>query len=979
MFPKRPDHINPMAFIFSLFKLWVVFGLTLFIFLTTSLTIFAQKSLNLYQLPLKGLSDVEVRSIYQDHDGFLWFGTVNGLNRFDGHNYLQFHYEEDNPGSLSSNQINTIIEDADQNLWIGTKYGLNKFNRNNHTFIRYLPTGEDSSSIPGKNIKVLFVDQEQQLWIGTNAGLSKYLPKENHFVNYFHQENNPNSLGGNSLNQIIQDSKGRLWIGTNYSGVSVFEPKTGQFINYRHETDKPGSLSGNTIISLFEDSYQNIWIGTIRSGLNRFDEDSHTFKRYNQGPHHGSIATNSIYSIMENMDRDLIIGGMQGGMSIYNRTTDTFIRYNTKGKVNLKGNTASVLTDFTTKDKQILIATSNGGVNIYDNYPSNFTSFQHSPGDEKSLSLDHVTAVLQDKKNKVWIGTDGGGINLFDQQKGQFSQFLKSDNAGGLMDNTVLSIATTRQENTLLLSTQFHGLVLFDVEKKSFVPLKLSSPPSDDFVAHTIWNTQNGNTWLGAETGLFLLEGGTNNGQIVQIPNIDKPVHCILEIAGTILAGTDGGLYKIKPTSEFQTVWLPLPKQSKSEAVSQEAVLCLSQNGEGILLGTKNQGIWLLEKGHYYRLSGDHPSQSKITNISWTNKEIWFTTDEGLYRGTLDKRNLEINITGHYTTADGLTGNHFSRGSLKKLQSGHFLIGGIRGLNLFHPDSLQTNPLEPPIVFTDLYIDNKKIPQGTPNLLEKDINEITRIALLEGSNDISLEFSSLNFIKPEKNQYAYKLEGYEKEWIYTSTSKATYADLPPGKYTFKVIGSNNDGVWNQEGKSIDIVVKSTFWKGLSLPLTIAGALLAGLGIAFFARKKKQQISPDAGKATSPVDTNLFELPSEENKGSEDFINKARAIVISNLQNEEFDVNMLCRELGTSRSQLYRKFKEQDGHTVSSFIKEIKLSRAEHLLQNSELSITEVGQLSGFKSASHFTKSFQARFGITPSEYHRKHKTNHTIS
>ncbi|GAB3645966.1 hypothetical protein GCM10028791_05070 [Echinicola sediminis] len=913
---------------------------------------------------------MEVQAIYQDHYGFLWFGTSNGLNRFDGHEYLQFHHDENDPKSLSSNQINTIIEDAQQQLWIGTKYGLNRFDRDNNTFTSYLPVSNDSSALPGKNIKVLFLDQSQNLWIGTNQGLSKYQADKDHFINYFHQENNPNSIVGNSVNQIIQDSKGRLWIGTNYSGVSLYEPDKDLFTNYRHEAGNPNSLSGNTIISLFEDSYQNIWIGTIRSGLNRFEEHSKTFKRYSQGAHRGSIATNSIYSITENMDRDLIIGGMQGGMSVYNRTSDTFIRYNTKGKINLKGNTASVLTDFTTKDKQILIATSNGGVNIYDNYPSNFTSFQHSPDDESSLSIDHITDILQDSKGRIWVGTDGGGINLFDLEKGLFTPYLKQDLPGKLMDNTILKISETQEEDILLLGTQLHGLVRFDVKRERFEPIAIDLPASEELLIHDILNDSKGNTWIGTEGGLFFLAAKNKNSKTIPVPGINSPVHCIVEEGDHILIGTDNGIIKTKPGADFSIERSPLPQQSES---NKAIVLGIAPKGRAVLLGTKNDGFWLLEEGQYVQLEVPKLNLSKISNLHWQDHEIWFSADNGLYRGQLDRKKAKINITGHYTTADGLAGNHFSQGSLEKTRNGHFLIGGINGLSLFHPDSLKTNPHEPSIAFTNLYINNKKIQQGTAGLLEKDINATTSITLPDGSNDITLEFSSLNFIKPDKNRYAYRLEGWEEDWNYSHNHKAAYVDLPPGKYTFRVIGSNNDGIWNNEGRTIDIIVKSTFpWLATGVIATAALAIGLILFLWVWRNRKKKTPSPLPVK-TNAIDDKLSLIPEVKKENPDEFINEARAIVIANLQNEDFDVNMLCRELGTSRSQLYRKFKEQGGYSVSTFIKEIKLSRAEHLLQKSELSISEVSQLSGFKSPSHFTKTFQSKFGLTPSEYSGKHK------
>ncbi|WP_186754145.1 two-component regulator propeller domain-containing protein [Echinicola salinicaeni] len=961
--PSNPLYQKTLGFL----RLWY------WLFLSSLLShhSFAQKPLNLYQLPLEGLSDVEVTSIYQDHYGFLWFGTANGLNRFDGQEYVPFVHEDTHTNSISSNQINTILEDKQNQLWVGTKYGLNRFDRDTHTFKRYMPAPTNPHSIPGKNIKVLFLDSKGNLWIGSNNGLSKYNAELDQFKNYYHKEDNPNSLSGNSVNQIIEDSKGRLWIGTNYSGVSLFEPREGTFTNFKHIPNDPKSLSGNTIISLFEDSYKNIWIGTIKNGLNRFDKNTKTFKHYTQGAHNGSLATNSIYSITENMDRNLVIGGMQGGMSIYNRKTDTFVRYNTKGQINLKGNTASVLTDFITKDNQILIATSNGGVNVYDNYPSNFTTFRQHSQNEKSLSIDHITTVLTDDNGRIWIGTNGGGLNEFDPEKEAFTHFLKSNEKGALMDNTILSISQINSANQLLLNTQLNGLVLYDVQKQVFTSINLSLPEQNKNISSVIVDGKN-QVWFTTENQLLKLKKLSAAPEKIISLNEDQDLFSSLieKQEGQILAASNRGIYQINNKKE---VFYPFPKSEDKKL--KGPVISMSEDDQGaIWLNTKESGIWKLSKGEYYKINSQILTKHPISNLFFSNDELWLTADKNLYHCEIQKDSLTILNT--YTSSDGLSGNIFSKGAVAQYQNGQVLLGSLGGLSIFHPDSLQSNPNIPPIVFTNLYIDSKKIPQGTKGLLEKEINEIDGIALPQSKNNFSISFASLNYVKPEKNQFAYILEGYDKDWTYTNDGSASYVDLPPGNYTFRVKGSNNDGLWNQKGKSINIEVPN---KGFNLGylLGIIPLVLVGAGVVFYIWKKNKVKVHHTASPLKPNPDTADEESKLETTGTgepEDFFEKVRTIVLSNLQNEDFDVNMLCKELGTSRTQLYRKFKGHEGETVSSFIKEIKLNRAHQLLSKGELSIAEVHQLSGFKSASHFSKSFQSRYGKTPSDFLNFHKT-----
>ncbi|UCS93905.1 helix-turn-helix domain-containing protein [Echinicola marina] len=939
----------------------------------------AQKPLNLYQLPLEGLSDVEVTSIYQDHYGFLWFGTANGLNRFDGKEYIPFTHEDTRENSISSNQINTILEDKQNQLWVGSKYGLNRLDRNTRTFKRYMPESTNSNSIPGKNIKVLFLDSKGNLWVGSNNGLSKYDPELDQFKNYYHKEDDPNSLSGNSVNQIIEDSKGRLWIGTNYSGVSLFKPEEGTFSNFKHDPNDPNSLSGNTIISLFEDSYKNLWIGTIKNGLNRFDENTNTFKHYTQGAHRGSLATNSVYSITENMDRNLVIGGMQGGMSIYNRKTDTFVRYNTKGQINLKGNTASVLTDFITKDNQILIATSNGGVNIYDNHPSNFSTFRQDQKNENSLSIDHITAVLSDENGRIWIGTNGGGLNEFSPERETFKHFLKSNKKGALMDNTILSIAMIKGSNQLLLNTQMNGLVVFDIKNQEFTPINLPISEQNLEISSVLVDDKNA-IWF--TTSYRLLKLNDINAVPEEIINLkeesqDSFSSLILDQKGHIWAACQKGIYQINGNELNQQQFYPFPN-TKNQNIKSPIISMAEDTKGNIWLTTKETGIWKLYNGAFRKINAPLLESQLISNFFFRNDDLWMTADKNLYKAHLKGDSIAIQKT--YTSADGLPGNIFSKGAIAQSQNGNYLLGSLGGLSTFHPDSLLSNPHIPPIAFTDLYIDNKKIDQGTKDILEKEINQTDKITLPQGSNDFSISFASLNYIKPEKNQFAYRLEGYDKDWIYGHDSKASYVDLPPGIYTFKVKGSNNDGLWNQKGKTIKIEVQHNGFN-LGSPLGLTALILIGAGVVFFIRKNKWTKAQHTSTPSKTDDTITLppQAETKDTEETEDFLEKIKDIVLSNLQNEAFDVNMLCKEIGTSRTQLYRKFKEYNGETVSSYIREIKLDRARQLLSKGDLSIAEVHQLSGFKSASHFSKSFQSKYGKTPSDFLTFHKTKNSNS
>lgn len=916
---------------------------------------YAQHKIHLHQLPTEGLSDPGITAIYQDHQGFLWLGTQHGLNRFDGYDYLVFNHSGEDASSLSSNQINTIIEDSQNRLWIGTKYGLNVFDRQTKTFKKYLPATDKPHAIPGKNIKVLFVDHQNNLWIGTNEGLAKFREETDDFLVYKNLPNEPNGLSGNDINTLVEDHLHRLWIGTNYAGISLLNPETGQFRSFMNQNNNPYSLSGNTVISIFEDSYQNIWVGTLQEGLNKYDTKTNQFKRYLSNDSKQSIATNSIYSISEDMDRKLVVGGMQGGMSIYNRQSDTFIRYTTKGHINHRGNTASVLTDYMNEDKQLLIATSNGGVTIYDNFPSQINAYQSIPGSSNSLSINHISSLIEDQGNSLWIGTDGGGLNHLDLQTGEFVHYLKNSQKGALPDNTILDIEPLAEANQYLLLTQLHGLVLFDKNTKTFEAL----PVMEGFKPETfqrINRLQDGRMLLYGKHHYAIYSPQENKTLIASEPLPYQLTTYIQGPEGQAYFGTDEGLMALRlpDKTNFHSAGKLSPIPSARLPINS---LATDPTGK-LLIGTNDGQIFHFDQNELRPLTNSMMGQSPITNLLVSKDKLWATNSSGIWvNGYSDMMEAAGDQWKLYNKQDGLAGNVSKAGTLALGLHGNLYLGSIEGLSIFHPDSLLTNPIAPQAIITSIESPSKEL---NKSWAQTDLNTIQKIQLDPRQASIKFTFASSNFIKSSKNKYKYRLLGKDEEWQVSQQRSASYTNLPPGNYTLQLLASNNDGVWASSPKTISVTVPPLpliFWYW-SLPIAL---ISLSIGYLLWFRYRK------SGQTRAMIPEDKVEIAEKKVK-TDPFFEEIDRIILDNLENESFDNKALCTAMGMSRAQLYRKFKENSALTLSAHIKKVKLIHASKLLRTTSLSVSEAASQSGFKNISHFSKSFQQEFNMTPSVY-----------
>jgi signal transduction histidine kinase/CheY-like chemotaxis protein/ligand-binding sensor domain-containing protein len=721
---------------------------------------------------LYSLSDNRVRSLFEDQQGVLWIGTESGLNKYDWKKdrFTGYQHKPNDPNSLSNNDVRAIYEDKAGVLWIGTRYGgLNRFNRQNQKFVRYQNNAHDPTSLSDNYVTSIYEDRNRVLWIGTRGGLNKYDRHKDRFIRYQYNPNDPYSLSGDSVSAVYEDKSGRLWIGTENSGLNRFDGLKEQFIHYRKSPENPNSLTSDSIYSIFEDRAGMLWIGT-NGGLNRLlDEKKGNFLHYQSyldDP--DSLSNNWIRSIYQDAQGLIWIGTRGGGINILDKKKRKFNHYwsNLDDPNSLNDNT--VFSIYQDSSGVVWIGTTEGGLNKFDRGSDTFTHFQARPNDTNSLSSDSIRAVSGSKTGMLWIGTQGGGLNQFDPETGTFIHYKHNpDDPHSISDNSV-TVLYEDQAGVLWIGTRRGGLNRFDPIAKRFNHYK-SNPHGPHNISHNfitaIYEDQSGMLWIGTD------EGGLN-----QFDREKDEFICYKNDA------------------------------NNPNSLSNNRIKSVYEDSKGVLwIGTR-RGLNKFERDKnqwsVYTVKDGLPDNMIYGILEDSQANLWLSTNKGLA-----KFNPQQGTIITYGVQDGLQGEEFNTGAYyKNPLTGEMFFGGLNGLNSFYPDQVKDNTYIPPVVITTIKTVN------FPNGLVKPVYGMKDIKLSHRDNSFSINFTALNFRNPEENQYAYRLEDVDPEWVYCGTQRSvSYNQLKGGTYIFRVIGSNDDGSWNREGASIKITIPPPFW------------------------------------------------------------------------------------------------------------------------------------------------------------------------
>ena len=780
----------------------------------------------------KGLPSSNVLQLAQDYMGFIWVGTEDGLCIYDGYELKTYKHIAGQPNSLTSNTIVALTEDNNGNLWIGTTNGLNLYNREDDNFIEieYKPDLSKKSST-SKNQRIsgiycLFNDSNNNLWIGTSDGVYVYNKVSKSFKLYKHNPDKHNSIAGNFVRYIIEDEHGFIWMAT-HSGLSKLDVERNLFTNFYTHPKNKETLSSNKLEYLFIDSKNRFWIGTFDNGLNVFDINTLKVKRYAIDTYLKHGLNNGFVTCINESKTGEIWVATVGGLFKYSEKTDKFKSYIHNDMVSWSISSDVVSKILFDKSNAMWVGTRFGGVNVYD--PAKYKFDHYNTDCEQPLCLSHnnVTNFAEDDKGNIWISTDGGGLNYFDRDNNKINYVLANPNKKyGLTNNKVLSLEFDSY-GILWIGMWDGGINCYNPKTRRFKSYrhnpKDSASLSDDNI-FDIYRDSNDDIWIATwGNGLCKYNRDKDNfTRYVHDSNNDcslsaTAMEVILEDhLGNIWIGSENaGLNKLNiETGEFIHYTVKENDSISSGSISSNSVFSLLEDSKNRLwVGTNGGGLNLFdyttEIFKSFGIKEGLPNEVVNGIVEDSSGFLWISTNKGLSKFDTEKLTFR-----NYSTDDGLQCNQFERWAYYKLTSGELLFGGINGFNIFSPSKANIdNTFIPPVHISGLEILNNTKPGNDNNFPEKNVLLTDSIFLKHYQNNILLEFTALNFRMTNKNNYKYMLEGLNNYWVNLNNERKVFlANLDPGEYTLKVLGSNNDLVWSEVGDSMFISITPPWWR-----------------------------------------------------------------------------------------------------------------------------------------------------------------------
>jgi signal transduction histidine kinase/ligand-binding sensor domain-containing protein/CheY-like chemotaxis protein len=755
--------------------------------------------------------------ISEDANRDLWIGTrINGASRFDRktRKFKTFKHDSSDPGSLSSNDVTVVFKDQASNIWIGTRDGLNLLNDRKNGFKHYRSSKKDFYSLSDSKINTIYQDHAGDIWVGTANGLNLYNPKTGKFTRFLPGINNEKS-GMNSINAMVEDEEHNLWLGSNVA-LSTLNRSTGKFSNYPIESDKYSVNGNNPIYALAKSSGNQIWVGT-NTTLQMFDATRRKLLPLADVSNRKNILPNDgIYALLEDGADRLWVGTSSEGVLKYDKSLNVFPSYNASpiGRPSAENIVRAVAED----SRNNLYLATDAGLNYYDRHTGLSKIYQHDRTSKNSLLSNYTYTLLVSKKDgAVWIGTYASGLERFDPKTGKFRHYVAKSGQDHLNSNSINSLMEDRQGN-IWVGTSYGGLNVINRNSthisKYLYDANNPKGLSDDYVT-ALHEDRQGYIWIGGYAhgiSIFNPKNKTfrqiNTGNSKLSSDIINAFH--EDTKGRMWIGTmEGGLNCFDPkTGRFRVY-------NEQTGLINNAVKYINEDAEGRMWVSSNQGITILD-----------PKTGKTQNFGPEN---------------------------------GLSTQEFNSGSGTKLQSGEFVFGSINGYNIIDPARIVKNKNKPVVMITGLSLSGKPVDIGSKDgILKQSLLTTKSIKLHHTQSVFSIRYAALDYTAPTQNQYAYMLEGFDTEWNYVNGNReATYTNLDPGTYVFKVKASNNDGIWNNVSTNLEVTVVPPFWKTWYFRL-LDFCLLGGIGYAFYryrvsyVKKKNTDLERQVRKRTRKI-------------------------------------------------------------------------------------------------------------------------------
>ncbi|MDB5152418.1 MAG: response regulator [Mucilaginibacter sp.] len=883
-------------------RIWIV-NLTIFL---ASLPLFssAQKlSLNFEHFGTKdGLSQINVNCIIQDSRGFIWIGSRNGLNMYDGYKFTTYRYAPKDENSLSNNLITDLIEDAGGNIWIATANGLNRYERKTGTFTRYMHDDRRNNSLSCNILTRLAFDNNGDLWISTqNGGLDRLDLKKKVFTHHAHSDAISGTINDNNVRTVYKDSQGQIWVGTASGGLSLYNSKTNTFSAFPFIDPVSHKQSGQNLISITENSAHELWIGSQEDGLYLFNKKNRTFKRFtHKEDSDNTISSNTIFSLKKDKDGNLWIGTENGGLSVWDPKTQKFYNYLQDEVDGNSINGNSIYGICRDRLGNMWLGAFSGGVNLFKKATSSFNSYKHNSL-ANSLSNNFVLSLFEDKDKNIWIGTDGGGLNKFDPQDGTFKHYQKDTHSKkGISGNYVL-VASQDNVGNMWIGTWGNGITVMNPATGECSYFNKDAAGSHKLGANNVYylmQTRDKKMWIGVfGAGLDCYDKKTNtikyyNADVNNPESISSNYIYFLheDKKGRLWIGTaDAGLELMDRKSNSFTHF---KHDEKKNSISNNSVTDMFEDGKGHLWLCTLSGLNYFDPAtkHFTVFTKKDGLSSDITYAIRQDSlgKLWISTNNGLCR--LDPLTGKFN---NFTTEDGLQGDEFKQHSALVTSDGKLYFGGINGFNAFYPKQILKPAALSPVVITSIQVYNKPLAiaknNQDPSPLKQDIADARSITLCYKQSMVSLEFASLDFGSANKKEYAYKLEGFDTEWIYVgSRNTASYTNLPPGRYSFMVKCRNNAGLWSPVKNNLQIIIVPPFWLTWWFKILVIGFFAGAIYCIFKYRMRAVKLRQLVLEKLVQERTELLEqMTIDERKSRQEAekANQAKSVFLATMSHE----------------------------------------------------------------------------------------------
>ena len=779
---------------------------------------------------LNSLPSKDVQSVYQDRDGYIWISTRNGLFQYDGYSITTYKSNLYCPDLLTNNNIYCVAEDAQHRLWIGTYSGLNVLDKQTGQ-IRKI----DDPEINGIGISQILVTSDNRILFATEGGLLEYLEDSNRFL-AFNQDNTDGVFPKTTVKSLFEDDRGDIWIGTWSQGLFRYEKRTGKYRKY------PQMNSGNSAHVVFQDSHKNIWVGTWGAGLHllhdAYNPEKTTWTTFTHDENRsGTISDNLIYAISEDLNTNSLWVGTRSGLSILSlmdiKTGHLEFENCYSGESENSITSSEVASLLRDRQGIMWVGMIGGGINMVNNRKAKFNMDRLSEA-KRMLKSNSVRSILLDDEGLLWMGMSTYGFGVKDRVTGKFTHYTQMlDFKNYSRMSTVMSIIQSPSTGHIWVGVYNGGA--FEIDKSAPVGkrVKYYSPSNVPWMCnsciYSIYEDSKQNMWFATRGGVSMR---TADGTPVRIDSLKVGDTMMYDVvAMQIVEGNNGdmwvtsstnGVIRIQGSGNSLKEYTVSGYSLANDKLNSNYADCVYKDAQGrIWVGTGGSGLNLYDAANdtflpvhvLWNLPGD-----AIASIQSDKQgELWLGTNIGLLRLTVpdDLQNVTYRL---YTTADGLQDNIFNRGASCVASDGEMFFGGHRGYNSFYPDQQEEQVFSFPVIITNIKVFN----QTWASLTEKEraaMSDLSpgfmnEIRLDYKHNNFSIEFSALEYANPERNQYAYRLEGFDSGWQYTDASKrfAYYNNLKAGTYTFYLKSSNSNGIWNQDVQTVKVIILPPPWK-----------------------------------------------------------------------------------------------------------------------------------------------------------------------